>query len=97
MSRSTRPKDSKGKYEHDHKTSTIEHARDEERVVLEDSWMIVSEVPLDEETANDPAENDAGLALIVRDEARILNELGHVDLGDVKPTDLWSELGELLR
>jgi hypothetical protein len=92
MSRPTRPKDSKGKYEHDHQTSPIERPSDKERVVLEYSWVIVSEVPLDEESGDDPAEKDAGLALVIRDKARILNELGHVNLGDVQPANLWNEL-----
>jgi hypothetical protein len=63
-------------------------------VALEDSWVTVSEVPLDEETADDPAENDTGLGLIVRDKARVLDELGHVDLGDVQTADIWNELRE---
>lgn len=84
MSRPTGPKDSKGKYEHDHQPSPIKRTSDKVRIVLEDLWMIVSEVPLDEESANDLAENDTGLGLVVRDVARILDELGHVDLGDVQ-------------
>jgi hypothetical protein len=32
------------------------------------------------------------LALVIRDKARILNELGHVNLGDVQPANLWNEL-----
>jgi hypothetical protein len=83
MGGSTRSKDSKGKYEKDHQTRTIKGPSHKIRVVLEVSRVIVSEVPLDEKSANDPAENDAGLVLVDRDKARILNELGHVYLGDV--------------
>jgi hypothetical protein len=97
MGRSTRPKDSKGQDEKHRETGTIESPGNKIRVVLEDPWVMVPEVELDEEAADDPTEENAGLALVVRDEARILNELGHVDLRDVKAANLWNKLGVFAR
>lgn len=83
MGRSARPEDSKGQYEKHCQTSTVKCPSDKIGIVLEDTRAIVSEVELDEESADDPTEDNAGLALVVRDVAHILDELGHVDLRDV--------------
>jgi hypothetical protein len=63
--RSTRSKDSKRQDEERHQTGTVKGARDEVAVVLEDAGAIVAQVVLDVEAADDPAEEDAGLRLVV--------------------------------
>ena len=80
MGQTTRPKHSRGQDEKSRRTGTVESPGDQKRVVFEDPWVIVPEVELDEEAADDPTKEIAGLALVVRDEVRILDELGHVDL-----------------
>lgn len=97
MGRSTCRKGTKERDEKYRQAGTIERPCNNIRIVPEDPWVMVPEVELDEEAADDPTEESAGLALDVRDEARTLNELGHVDLRDVKPTNLWNKLGAFAR
>lgn len=78
--------------EYDRQASSVKGTSDQVRVVLEDPGLEVAEVVLDVKARDDPAEEDAGLALIVRDIARVLNELRHVDLGDVKFPDPRNKL-----
>lgn len=85
------------KDEKQNQTGTIGSPGNKIRVVLEDLWAMVPKVELDEEAADDPTEESAGLALVVRDEPRILNELSHVDLRDVEQANLWNKLGVFAR
>ena len=47
-------------------------------VLLEEARLVVTQVELREETGDDPAQKDAGLRLVVRDVASILDELREV-------------------
>lgn len=76
----TSSKDSERQDEQHSETGTVESTRDKVHVVLEDAGLVVTEVVLAVETGDDPAENDAGLRLVVWDETSVLQELGHVDL-----------------
>ena len=84
--------DGKGQDEEDRQAGAVEGAGDEVRVVPEDSGAVVAEVELDEEATDELAEDDAGLALVVGDVAGVLDELRHVDVGDVEVSDLGDEL-----
>jgi hypothetical protein len=75
-SRTTSAEDGKGQYEEHGETGAVEGARDEVHVVLEDAGAVVAEIVLDEEAGADPGEEDAGLGLVVRDVACVLDELG---------------------
>lgn len=82
----------KGENEEHSKTGSVEGTGDQVRVVLEDAWTVVSEIKLDKEAADKLAEDDTSLALVVGDVASKLDELRHVDFGNVEATDLGYEL-----
>src|SRR3569833_634216 len=90
--RAASAEDGEGEDEEGREAGAVESAGDEVRVVLEDAGAVVAEIVLDEETRDDPAENDAGLGLIVRDISCVLDKLGHVDLVEREASDLGNEL-----
>ena len=47
---------------------------------------------MDEEPSKDLAEDDTGLALVVRDKTSVLDELWQVDVGDIKVSNLGLKL-----
>lgn len=89
---SSRAKDSKRKNEQARETCTVEGTSDEIRVVLEDTGSIVAEVELCIEPNNNPAKQDARLRLVIRNIARILDELREVDLVEGEIANLGNEL-----
>lgn len=78
--------------EEDSKTSSVECTSDKVRVIFEDARTVVAEVELDEETTNQRAEEYASLRRIVRNIARILDELGQVNLVQGVTADLGDKL-----
>ena len=90
--RSSRAKDSKRKNEQACETCAIEGTSDEIRVVLEDTRSIVAEVELRVEPDNNPAKQDTRLRLVIRNVARILDELREVDLVDGEFANFGNEL-----
>jgi hypothetical protein len=93
VGRTSRTEHRKGKNKQHSQTSTIKGTGNQVRIVLEDARAVVAEVVLDIETGEDPAEDNTGLALVVRDVASILDELGHIDIGNVETADFGNELG----
>lgn len=85
-------KDCKRQDEEDRETGTIERTGDQVRVVLEELWTIIPEVELGEEACKNLAENNASLRLVVRDEASVLNELGHVNIISREAPNFGDEL-----
>lgn len=80
MRLATSPEDSKRQDKQCSETGTVKSTCDKVHVVLEDTRLVVAEVVLAEEAGGNPAENHAGLRLVVRNETGILQELSHVDL-----------------
>jgi len=54
--------------------------------------VVIAEIVLDVEPDDGPAEDDTGLALVVWYKASVLNELWHVDIGNVETADFGNKL-----
>lgn len=90
-------KDSKRQDEERQETGAVKGTGDEVAVVLEDARMVVAQVVLVEEPGDHPAEEDAGLGLVVREEAGVLQKLWKVQLVQSKASDFRDELGKVGR
>lgn len=97
MSWATSSKHSEREDEQDCQTGTIEGTSHEVRVVPEDARSVVSEVELDKEAGENLAQDNASLTLVVRDVTSELDELGKVDIGNVKVLDLGVKLETVSR
>lgn len=86
------PKHRKRENKHNRQTGAIKRPRNQVRVILENLGMVIPQIILDEETRDDPAEENACLRLVVRDVPCVLDELRHVDFGDVEAADLGDKL-----
>lgn len=84
--------DGKGQDEEHRQDCAVPGARDEVHVVTEDAGAVVAEVELGKEAGDDPAEDDARLAGVVRDVAGVLDELREVDLAEGDALDPGDEL-----
>lgn len=78
--------------EEDCQTSTVKGTSDKVRVVPEDARSVVSEVELDKEAGENLAQDNASLTLVVRNITSELDELGEVDIGNIKVLDLGVKL-----
>jgi hypothetical protein len=88
--RATSTENGKGQDEQASQASAVESASNEIRVILEDAWAIIVELRV--ETDNRPAEDDAGLRLVVRNVSGILNKLREVDLVERELANTGNEL-----
>lgn len=88
----TGTKHRKGQDEQRGERGAVKRARDEVRVVLEDARAVVAQVELHEEAGDDLAQQDAGLGGVVRDVARVLNELWQVDVVKGEAADFGNKL-----
>lgn len=88
----TGPKHGEGQDEEHRQAGAVKGAGDQIRVVLEELGAVVAQIKLDEEAADDLAEDDARLRRVVGDVARVLNELREVDLVQAETADLGDEL-----
>lgn len=61
----------------------------------EEAWLVVAQVELHKETQHDPAEEHAGLRLVVGDETHVGEELGEIQGGCREAAELGHELEEL--
>lgn len=69
--RAAGPEDGKREDEQGRQAGAVEGARDEVAVVPEDARAVVAQVVLHDEARDDPAEDDAGLRLVVGDVALV--------------------------
>lgn len=92
--RTTGTEDGEGKNEEYCQTSTIKGASDEVGVVLEEAWLVVAEIVLNEETSSDLAEDNASLGRSIWDITSVLDELRKVDFGQTEAFDCWDESNE---
>ena len=90
--RTTSTEHGERQYKEYRETGTVESAGDQVRVIPKDAWAVVSEVELDVEASNNLAEDDARLGRVVRDIAGVLDQLGHVDLGQREAANLGDKL-----
>ena len=89
---STSTEHSKRQDEQARQTSAIKGTSNEVRVVLEDARAVVAQVELGVETDNGPAEQDAGLGLVVGNVTSVLDKLREVDFADGEVSDAGNEL-----
>lgn len=73
--------------EENRETSSVKSSSHQVGIVFEDSWPVVAQIVLNIEAGDDPAEDDTGLTLVVRDVSGVLNELGHINLCHIKSSD----------
>jgi hypothetical protein len=91
------PKHRKAQDEQTSQTRAIKCARNQVTVVLEDARAVVAQVELRVEADNCPAEEHAGLGLVVRNVPGVLDKLREVDLIDGEVADFGDELGNVSR
>ena len=90
--RPTSAKDGKTQDKQHRQRGTVPCRRDQVHVVFEDARAVVAQVPLAEEARERPGQEHAGLRLVVGDVARVLDELGEVDLVEGEFFDFRDEL-----
>ena len=92
MRYSTRPENSERKDEKNHETTPIKRSSDQVGIFLENMSLVGSEIELNEEPRDHPAEDETSLILVERNEPSVLDELRDIDVSGFEASNFGDKL-----